>query len=193
EDVLAVVDDALRRGKIFEGHAVGIAGAELQAYASAGASSDHEAINAEEARDRLRLGYRIIMREGSAARDLSQLAPLLHEYPGSTRFAMVCTDELEPKHLLSEGHVDHKLRRLVDAGFEPMVALQMATINAAEYFGLSGSLGSLAPGKSADLLVFDEFESFRPSLVVARGRIVAHDGRLGGDRTGGAAPSGALR
>jgi adenine deaminase len=179
-DVLSILEDAFNQQKIFEGHAVGIAGPELQAYAAAGASSDHEAVDVDEARDRLRLGYRIIMREGSAARDLANLAPLLLEYPGSSRFAMVCTDELEPKHLLGEGHIDHKLRCLVGAGFDPMVALQMATINPAEYFGLADRIGSISPGKSADLLVLDEFETFRPSLVIACGRLVAEGGCFAG-------------
>jgi adenine deaminase len=193
EDVLAVVEDALRRRKIFEGHAVGIAGAELQAYASAGASSDHEAVDVDEARERLRLGYRVIMREGSAARDLGELAPLLLEYPGGARFAMVCTDELEPKHLLAEGHVDHKLRKLVRAGIDPMVALQTATINAAEYFGLADRIGSIAPGRSADLLVLEELETFRPSLVLARGAVVAEDGRYTGERREVREPGAVLR
>jgi adenine deaminase len=192
-DVLAVIDDALRQRKIFEGHAVGVEGAGLQAYAAAGASSDHEATSVDEARERLRLGYRVIMREGSAARDLPNLAPLLLEYPASSRFAMVCTDEIEPKHLLAEGHVDHKLRRLVEAGFEPITALQMATINAAEYFGLADRIGSISPGRSADLLVLDELETFRPSVVIARGRVVAENGCYLGDTAEHQAVSDALR
>jgi adenine deaminase len=192
-DVLAVIDDALRQRKIFEGHAVGVEGAGLQAYAAAGASSDHEATSVDEARERLRLGYRVIMREGSAARDLPNLAPLLLEYPASSRFAMVCTDEIEPKHLLAEGHVDHKLRRLVEAGFEPITALQMATINAAEYFGLADRIGSISPGRSADLLVLDELETFRPSVVIARGRVVAENGRYLGDTAEHPDVSDALR
>ena len=178
EDVLSVISDALDTRRVFEGHAVGISGPDLQAYVAAGASSDHEATTLDEALERLRLGYRVIMREGSAARDLANLAPLLLEYPQSARFVMVCTDEIEPKHLLEEGHIDHKLRRLVDAGVDPVVALQTATINTAEYFGLSGLIGSLSPGKAADILVLEEFETFRPSLVIAGGQIVAEQGRL---------------
>jgi adenine deaminase len=189
-EVLTVVAEALAQRSVFEGHVVGIAGAELQAYAAAGASSDHEAGTLEEARERLRLGYRVIMREGSAARDLPNLAPLLLEYPRSSRFMMVCTDEIEPKHLIEEGHIDHKLRTLVAAGVDPVVALQTATINTAEYFGLSDRIGSLAPGRAADVLALDELESFRPSLVVAGGRIAAENGRAVKTPTRGATSQG---
>jgi adenine deaminase len=178
DSVLQVIDAALRERKVFEGHAVGISGADLQAYAVAGASSDHEALALDEAREKLRLGYRILMREGSASRDLSNLAPLLVEYPESSRFVMVCTDEVEPKDLVAEGHVDHKLRKLVEAGVDPIVAVQTATINTAEYFGLADRIGSISPGKIADLLVVDELEDFRPSLVIASGRVVAEDGKF---------------
>lgn len=178
EGVLQVIDAALRDRKVFEGHAVGISGPDLQAYVAAGASSDHEALGLDEAREKLRLGYRIMMREGSASRDLVNLAPLLLEYPESSRFVMVCTDEVEPKDLVAEGHVDHKLRKLVEAGVDPVVAIQTATINTAEYFGLSDRIGSISPGKVADLLVIDELETFRPVLVVANGRVVAEEGRF---------------
>lgn len=180
EGVLEVIDAAIRERKVFEGHAVGISGADLQAYVAAGASSDHEALALDEAREKLRLGYRIMMREGSASRDLANLAPLLLEYPESSRFVMVCTDEIEPKDLVAEGHIDHKLRKLVEAGVDPVVAIQTATINTAEYFGLSDRIGSISPGKVADLLVIDELETFRPALVVANGRVVAEDGKFVG-------------
>ena len=183
EDVLRVLEAALADRKVFEGHAVGIDGADLQAYAAAGASSDHEARDVDEAREKLRLGYRIIMREGSASRDLANLAPLLLEYPNSARFFLVCSDELEPKDLLAEGHVDHKLRRLVEAGVDPIIALQTATINAAEYFGLAGEIGSLTPGKLADVLVLERLEEFRPALVIANGRVAAEAGRFAGSVT----------
>ena len=177
ESVLDVIEAALRERKVFEGHAVGISGADLQAYVAAGASSDHEALALDDAQEKLRLGYRIMMREGSASRDLANLAPLLLEFPASSRFVMVCTDEVEPKDLVAEGHVDHKLRKLVELGVDPVVAVQTATINIAEYFGLADQIGSISPGKIADLLVVDELEAFRPSLVVANGRVVAEAGR----------------
>jgi adenine deaminase len=119
-----------------------------------------------------------MMREGSASRDLENLAPLLLEFPDSSRFVMVCTDEVEPKDLVAEGHVDHKLRKLVRLGVDPLVAIQTATINTAEYFGLADQIGSVSPGKIADLLVVDELGTFRPALVVANGRVVAEDGRF---------------
>jgi adenine deaminase len=192
ENVLRVIQDALEQGKIFEGHVVGAVGNEVQAYRAAGGSSDHESVSAEEALERLRLGYRILMRDGSVARDLPEIAPLLVQYPDSSRFFMVCTDEVEPKHLISEGHIDHKLRQLVEAGVEPVTALQTATINPAEYLGQGDDLGSITPGKVADVLVLDALEQFRPSLVVASGRVVAEDGRFLGE-VPAIPPSAALR
>lgn len=187
-DVLRVIETALAQRKVFQGHAVGISGGDLQAYVAAGASSDHEALEAEEALEKLRLGYRIIMREGSASRDLDALVSLLTEYPASSRYFMVCSDEMEPKDLVGEGHVDHKLRRVVAAGIDPVVAVQLATINVADYFGLADEIGSITPGKRADILLVDELSSFKPSVVIANGRVVARDGTYVGERSLGAPP-----
>ena len=187
-DVLRVIETALSQRKVFQGHAVGISGADLQGYVTAGASSDHEAIEAEEALEKLRLGYRVMMREGSASRDLDALAPLLSRYPASSRYFMVCSDELEPKDFVAEGHVDHKLRRVVAAGIDPVVAVQLATINIADYFGLADDIGSVTPGKRADILLLEELSSFKPAVVIANGDVVARDGTYVAERSRAAPP-----
>jgi adenine deaminase len=173
--VLEVLDAALHEPRVFEGHAPELSGSRLQAYLAAGASSDHESGSEQDALAKLRLGCRIIMRECSASRDLRKLVPLLLRYPHSSRFFMVCSDDMQAKELVNEGHIDHKLRVAIDAGLDPITAIQLATINPAEYFGLSASLGSIAPGKLADLLLIDSLTDLRAHTVIASGTIVAHD------------------
>jgi adenine deaminase len=181
EGVLSVIDKLLADRKVFEGHAPGLTGTNLQAYIAAGSSSDHEAIAEQEALEKLRLGYRIIMRECAASRDLPTLVGLLKRYPDSARFFMVGSDDMQAKEFVLEGHIDHKLRQVIRAGIDPMVAVQLATINVAEYFGLSDDLGSISPGKIADLLVIEDLVEMRPRTVIAGGRVVAEDGRYLGD------------
>ncbi|MGI8429687.1 MAG: adenine deaminase C-terminal domain-containing protein [Solirubrobacteraceae bacterium] len=183
--VLQVLGATLREPNVFEGHGPELHGPRLQAYLAAGASSDHESTCAEDALEKLRLGCRVIMRECSASRDLRALVPLLLRYPESSRFFMVCSDDMQAKELVDEGHIDHKLRVAIDAGLDSLTAIQLATINPAEYFGLAGSLGSIAPGKLADVLLIDSLTELRPHTVIAAGGIVSrHDraaerGRLG--------------
>jgi adenine deaminase len=113
---------------------------------------------------------RAMMREGSASHDLDNLVELVTRYPASSRFLMLCSDETDPTDLLHTGHMDHKIRKCVAAGVDPVVAIQMASINTAEYFGLSDRAGSVAPGRQADLLLVDDLNDFRATTVVSRGR-----------------------
>jgi adenine deaminase len=191
--VLQVLDAVLREPRVFEGHAPALDGERLQAYLAAGATSDHESTGEEDALAKLRLGCRIIMRECSASRDLRALVPVLLRYPDSSRFFMVCSDDMQAKELVDEGHIDHKLRVAIDAGLDPVTAIQLATINPAEYFGLAGSLGSVAPGKLADLLLVDSLTELRPHTVIAGGRVVSRDGRVTELGRTGVAPPRSLR
>lgn len=175
--VLQVLDATLREPNVFEGHGPELHGPRLQAYLAAGATSDHESTSAADALAKLRLGCRVIMRECSASRDLRALVPLLLRFPSSSRFFMVCSDDMQAKELVDEGHIDHKLRVAINAGLDPLTAIQLATINPAEYFGLAGSLGSIAPGKLADVLLIDSLPELRPHTVIAAGRIVSRTGR----------------
>jgi adenine deaminase len=150
-----------------DGHAPGVLGRSLMAYAAAGIRSDHEAYTVEEGRERLRAGLWLLIREGSAARNLHALLPLLDEYgPGRIAF---CTDDREPEHIADDGHVNSMVRDAVAFGIRPEDALVCATHSPANWHGLS-HLGAAAPGYRADLLVLPDLESFVPDTVLKGGR-----------------------
>jgi len=165
----------LAAGRVRDGHAPGLSGRALAAYAAAGIQSDHECTTAEEARAKLSLGMRIMVREGSSARNLAALAPAIT--PAASGQFMLCSDDRTPADLLAAGHVDHLVRRAVAEGVEPVVAIQMATLNTARYFGLADR-GALAPGYRADVAVFEDFARLDVRRVYRAGRLVAADGRL---------------
>ena len=158
-----------------DGHAPGLAGGELNAYVLAGMGSDHEATTAEEGRERLRRGLHLMLREGSATRNLRSLLPAAKG--AAARRCLLVTDDRHPEDLLGEGHINHLVRLAVAEGLEPAIAIQMATINTAEYFGLR-DLGAIAPGYRADFLVLDDLREFRPRQVYQGGRLVAENGRM---------------
>jgi adenine deaminase len=152
-----------------DGHAPGVLGHALQAYAAAGIRSDHEAFTAEEGRERLRAGMWLLIREASAARNLSALAPLVAEF-GPSRLAF-CTDDREPEHIAEDGHVNAIVRDAVALGVAPADALVMASHHPALWHGLD-TLGAVAPGYQADLLLLPDLERFVPEIVLKRGRAV---------------------
>ena len=152
-----------------DGHAPGVLGKHLQAYAAAGIRSDHEAYTLEEGRERLRAGMWVLIREASVARNLRALVPLVAEF-GPHRLAF-CTDDREPEHVVEEGHVNSIVREAVALGVSPEDALVMATLNPATWHGLD-HLGAVAPGYQADLLVLPDLEHFVPELVLKAGRPV---------------------
>jgi adenine deaminase len=152
-----------------DGHAPGVLGKSLQAYAAAGIRSDHEARTLEEGRERLRAGMWVLIREASGARNLAALIPLVEEF-GPSRLAF-CTDDREPEHVADEGHVNSMVRQAVQAGVRPEDALVMATFNPATWHGLT-HFGALAPGYRADVLLLPDLERFEPELVLKAGRPV---------------------
>ena len=149
-----------------DGHAPGLLGSGLQAYAAAGIRSDHECYSAEEGRQRLRAGMWVLIREATAARNLEALAPLVAEF-GPHRLAL-CTDDREPEHIADAGHMNHVVRSAVELGISPEDALMMATLNPALWHGLR-EFGAIAPGYVADLLLLPDLESFEPDVVLKRG------------------------
>src|SRR5438876_5017117 len=153
-----------------DGHAPGVLGRSLNAYAAAGIRSDHEAYTPEEGRERLRAGMWLLIREGSAARNLQALLPLLAEY-GPSRIAF-CTDDREPEHITDDGHINSMVRDAVAFGIPPENALVCATLSPSLWHGLS-SLGAVAPGYQADLLVLPDLERFVPATVLKSGRPAA--------------------
>jgi adenine deaminase len=152
-----------------DGHAPGVLGKELNAYAAAGIRSDHEVSTLEEGRARLRAGMWVLIREASGARNLHALLPLVQEF-GPHRLAF-CTDDREPEHIAEEGHVNSMVREAVAAGVAPEDALVMATFNPAQWHGLH-DYGALAPGYQADVLVLRDLETFVPELVLKGGEPV---------------------
>jgi adenine deaminase len=152
-----------------DGHAPGVLGKDLNAYAAAGIRSDHEAFTVEEGRQRLRAGMWLLIREASAARNLRVLLPLVQEF-GPHRMAF-CTDDREPEHIAEDGHVNAIVREAVALGTAPEDALVMASHNAAAWHRLD-HLGAIAPGYQADLLLLPDLEAFVPDLVLKSGRPV---------------------
>ena len=162
-------------GRLVDGHAPGLTGADLCAYAAAGIGSDHECTGPDEAWEKLRLGLRIMIRESSVGKNLRDLVPAVT--PVNSRRFLLVTDDRHPKDLLEEGHLDHLLRRAVAEGLDPVTAVQMATLNPAEYFGLQDR-GAVAPGYRADLVVVDDLQGFNARLTITRGHIAAREGKL---------------
>jgi adenine deaminase len=150
-----------------DGHAPGVLGKALNAYAAAGIRSDHEAYTIEEGRQRLRAGMWLLIREASGARNLRDLIPLVQEF-GPHRMAF-CTDDREPEHIADEGHVNSMVRQAVELGTAPEDALVMATLNPATWHGLREH-GGIAPGYAADLVLLPDLVRFEPELVLKRGR-----------------------
>jgi adenine deaminase len=159
---------ALRASHV-DGHAPGVLQKNLQAYAAAGIRSDHEVSTLEEGRERLRAGMWVLIREASAARNLEALIPLVEEF-GPHRLAF-CTDDREPEHIASEGHMNSIVRAAVEQGVSPEDALMMASLNGALWHGLR-EFGAIAPGFHADLLLLPDLKSFEPETVLKRGRPV---------------------
>ena len=164
-----------------DGHAPGVLGKTLNAYAAAGIYSDHEASTPEEGRERLRAGMWLLIREASAARNLQALLPLVQEL-GTERIAF-CTDDREPEHIAEDGHINSMVRDAVAAGITPEDALVLATLNPATWHGLR-HLGAIAPGYQADLLLLPDLESFVPETVLKRGRPVGEIDRPDGAGVG---------
>ncbi|MFP4646496.1 MAG: adenine deaminase [Candidatus Bipolaricaulota bacterium] len=165
-----------RKGKVLEGHASGLYGRKLAAYLAAGIDSDHEAVTKEQAMERARNGCWTYLREGSGWADLEQTVKAVTEEGLSpARFCLV-TDDRDPLDLRDEGGVDHVVRRAIQAGLEPLTALRMATINPATRFGLSDLLGSVSPGRYADLVLVKDLERFQVMKTYVGGKPTSERG-----------------
>lgn len=165
-------------GKTIVGHASETRGREMNAYLvkTGGLVSDHESKTSEEALEKVRMGSRILLREGSATSDLNEVVRAVTERKIDARYFMYCTDEEDPRRLSSLGHIDYRIRLAVKSGVNPIVAVQMATINAAEYFRIDDKVGSIGPSKMADLLIVDDLAKFKVESVVANGKVVVRNG-----------------
>ncbi len=172
-DVLAKIEAF--RNRVIDGHAPGLSGKDVAAYVSAGIGSDHECTVLQEAREKLRNGMRIMIRQGSAAQNLDELLPLANEF--NSRNCFFVTDDMDPRDIAERGHISGLVRMAIKKGMAPIRALQMATINTATYFRLRG-LGAVLPGYFADLLILDDLEQFKICRVYQNGRLVAEQGKL---------------
>ncbi len=166
---------ALAGRRPVDGHAPGLTGRDLSAYISAGIRSDHECTTIDEAREKLRSGMYIMLREGSAAKNLLDLLPLVSA-KNASRFLFV-SDDRHPADILRVGHIDFMVRTAIEQGLDPIIALQIASLNAAQYFGLS-DLGAIAPGYRADIAILDGLEHPHAVLVIKDGKVVAENGEL---------------
>jgi adenine deaminase len=177
DEFLPIFEETLRFGKRLEGHSAGAKGKKLMAYIAPGISSCHEPINAEEVLERLRLGMHVMVREGSIRRDLAPISRIKDAGVDLRRLILV-TDGMEPGDLLEKGYMEFVVQKAIDCGFDPVNAIQMATINVAEYFFLDGIIGGIAPGKYADMLIIPDPGVIKAEYVISKGKIIAREGNL---------------
>jgi adenine deaminase len=173
-DAVVLRKIALSRGKIIDGHAPGVGGKDLSAYIAAGTGSDHESMAFEEAREKLQKGMFVMIREGSSEKNLEALLPLVTDK--TYKRCLFVIDDRSAYDLLHDGDIDAVVRKAIRLGLEPVRAIQLATINAAEYFRLDG-LGAIASGYFANILVLDDLDNLSVNTVFYRGRPVAREGK----------------
>lgn len=174
-----IVAETLKTDKIVTGHYSLPETAEgLNAYIASGIRCCHESTRAADALAKMRLGMYAMIREGSAWRDLREVIKAITNHEVDSRFAVLVSDDAHPLTLLEKGHVDHLLRRAVEEGVDILTAIQMVTINCAQCFQLDHEMGSIAPGKCADLVFLSDLDSVKVTQVMIDGRLVARDGAL---------------
>jgi adenine deaminase len=176
ESELAKIDAG--RGKVIDGHAPGLRGKNLNAYALAGVRSDHESTELEEAREKLRLGMHLLVREGSTERNLEHIIALVT--PQNSANCSFATDDKLPGDLVNEGHIDHSIRKAIALGVPPVTAIQMGTINTARYYRLKNQ-GAIAPRYWADFIVVDDLAEFKVRRVYKKGALVAENEKYLGE------------
>ena len=173
KNVMAKLELAKSYNKCIDGHAPYLSSKDLCAYIASGVKSDHECTTPDEAIEKMRLGMYIMIREGTAAKDLEALLPVLKEC--NTRKCIFVTDDRHPEDL--KEHINGMVRRAVEAGVPPVKAVQIASLNTAEYFGLK-NLGAIAPGYKADMLILPDLKTFKPDIVIKNGKIAVENGKL---------------
>jgi adenine deaminase len=163
---------------IINGHTAGASEKKLNAYISSGILSCHEPINFDQVLERLRLGMWIMIREGSIRRDLKEIIPHVLSHGTYLNRLMFCSDGLDPLDISKFGHIDHCIRESINLGLKPIDAVTMASKNNFDYYNMGKDLGGIAPGKLADILVFDDLKSFKPNKVFVGGKLVVSNGQI---------------
>ena len=173
ENVMAKLEMA-GKGRI-DGHAPGLTSSQLMGYAAAGITTDHECITKEQALDRLRAGIKVMLREGTAAKNMRSLLPTVN--PDTAPYFMFCADDKIPAELLDSGYINYMVKTAIEEGVSVANALQIATINVARHYGIKDA-GAILPGRRADLLVFDNLDEWKPRQVYKDGRLAVDNGQL---------------
>lgn len=174
-DMLAKISESKQAGKKVDGHAAGLSANDLNVYLSAGIRTDHECTTAAEAKERLKRGMYLMIREGTVAKDLQQLISVVNEY--NSRRCLFVTDDKHLDDIILDGSIDHNVRKAISLGISSITAIQMATINAAECFGLEEK-GAIAPGYKADFILFDDLKTLKISQVFKDGISIVENGVL---------------
>jgi adenine deaminase len=174
-DMLAKIMESMQAGKKIDGHAAGLSANDLNVYLSAGIRTDHECTTEAEAKERLKRGMYLMIREGTVAKDLQHLIPVINEH--NSRRCLFVTDDKHLDDLILEGSIDHNVRKAISLGISSITAIQMATINAAECFGLEEK-GAIAPGYKADFFLFDDLKKISISQVFKDGVLVVENDKL---------------
>ena len=177
DKMLPIFEETLLCRKTLEGHSAGASGKKLAAYIASGISSCHEPINAEQVLERLRMGLHVMVREGSIRRDLKEISKI-KDMGADLRRLILVTDGVVPEELMEKGYMEFVLQKAIDSGFDPMTAVQMATLNVAEHFSIDGLVGGIAPGRYADMLIIPDIRKIEAEYVISNGRIIFQEGDL---------------
>ena len=177
-NTMRTLSTMLENNCVINGHTAGASGKKLSAYVSSGILSCHEPINFDQVVERLRLGMWIMIREGSIRRDLKNIIPLVLSNKTYTDRLMFCSDGLDPADIARFGHIDHCIRESVKHGLNQIDAISMASKNCFDYYNMGKDLGGIAPGKLADILVFDDLKKMKPRKIFVGGRLVASNGTI---------------
>lgn len=179
EETHAITEETLKAGKIITGHySIPDTGKGLNAYIASGARCCHESTRAEDALEKMRLGMYAMLREGSAWHDLKEVSHAITDRKIDSRYAVLVSDDTHPNTLITDGHLDHIVRRAISEGIDPIEAVQMVTINCAQCFQMDHELGSITPGKCADIIFVDDLQSFCVKRVMIDGEVVAENGKM---------------
>ncbi|MHB8076384.1 adenine deaminase [Desulfosporosinus fructosivorans] len=178
EEYLKKIAAALQRRQVVNGHAIGRDGQELNVYASAGMSDDHECVTYEHLLERVQLGMTVMLREGSTERNVEELIKGVLKHGLSHEHLIFCTDDKHAIDIREEGHINYNVNKAISLGMPPMQAIQMATLNSARHFRLEDEIGSITPGRLADILLVKDITNITPVKVIFEGEVVAENGQL---------------